>query len=94
MVEKRNSCLEMRLNEEQGENERIARELISREISKQFPYKCDCKKVYHTQEQVIRETQEAGAMDYSSFGLFHFLVNCNCKTTKTIELTYDKFQPY
>jgi hypothetical protein len=90
----KNICLEIILDEEHQEDERVARELIYRELAKQFPYTCSCGKIYHTEEQVVRESDNCGAADYGIMGLFQFLINCKCKSTRALELGKENFNTY
>lgn len=94
MEKRKNISLELILDAEHAEYEQTARELVYRELAKQFPITCGCGKIYHTEEQVARETEPCGAADYGNLGLFQFHVNCDCKSTKSLELGKGNFNTF
>lgn len=96
MEEKRNPCLELVLDQEHQDSERIAREAVYRETSKQFPKKCTCcEKTYRTEEHFTRETKTCGAaMHHDEIGILSFMRNCECGSTLCLNLEHPQFDSW
>jgi hypothetical protein len=103
MTEKRNPCLELMLDSEHQEYEKLAREAVYRETAKQFPKTCSCGKTYRTEEQFTRETEICGpAVNYHApqkekiegYGILTFLRNCECKSTMCLGLDHAQFDSF